>query len=231
MPERFALVSPPETVRAAFGYADEPAFPPRYNIAPTQPIAVVLAAPHAHGLERRFGLARWGFLPGFVRDPETFPLLIKARAETLTERPSFRAAVRRRRCLVPADGWYEWLRDGRGAPKRTFLIRRRDREPMGFAGLMETWMDPYGGEIDTACIVTMQAGAPIADISDRMPAILAPAETAAWLDNDGVRAEAAIALLRPAPEATLETIAIGGAVNRVGAEGPDLQRPLEAPGA
>jgi putative SOS response-associated peptidase YedK len=170
MPERFALISSPETVRAAFAYGDEPAFPPRYNIAPTQPIAIVTAAPHAHGRTRRFGLARWGFLPGFVKDPADFPLLIKARAETLTERPSFRAAVRRRRCLVPADGWYEWLRDGRGAPKRTFLVRRRNCTPMGFAGLMETWIDPYGGEIDTACIVTIAANrliAPIADPVDR----------------------------------------------------------------
>ncbi|MGD0721039.1 MAG: SOS response-associated peptidase [Roseiarcus sp.] len=229
MPERFALISSPETVRAAFAYGDEPAFPPRYNIAPTQPIAIVTAAPQARGGARRFGLARWGFLPGFVKDPAKFPLLIKARAETLTERPSFRAAVKRRRCLVPADGWYEWLRDGRGAPKRTFLVRRRDSAPMGFAGLMETWIDPHGGEIDTACIVTIAANRLIAPIADRMPAILAPADCAAWLDNDSVGAEPAIGLLRRAPEDALVLIAIGSAVNRVGAEGPQVQRPLESP--
>ena len=107
MPERFFLISSPEALRAFFAYRDEPDFPPRINIAPTQPIAIVSATPHSQGRDRRFILMRWGFLPGFVKDPNDFPLLIKARAETLTERPSFRAAVRRRRCLVMADGYYE----------------------------------------------------------------------------------------------------------------------------
>jgi putative SOS response-associated peptidase YedK len=227
MPERFALISAPAAVRATFGYPDTPDFPPRYNIAPTQPIAIVSARPHAGGLVRRFDLARWGFLPGFVRNPEEFPLLIKAQAETLTERPSFRAAVKRRRCLVPADGYYEWRRGGR---RRTFLIRRPDRAPIGLAGLTETWIDPYGGEIDTACIVTTRANALVAPIADRMPAILAAADFAAWLDNDGIAAEAAVALLGPAPEGALEMIAIGDAVNRVDAQGPALQRPLDQAG-
>ena len=231
MPERFALISPPEALRVFFGYRDRPEFPPRYNIAPTQPIAIVAAAAHAHGLERRFILMRWGFLPGFVKDPKDFPLLIKARAETLTQRPSFRAAVKRRRCLVMADGYYEWLGDGGGAPTRTFLVRMADGAPMGFAGLYETWIDPYGGEIDTACIVTTSANRQIAAIHDRMPAIIAPPDYAAWLDNDGVEAGEAMALLRPAPDEALDMIEIGDSVNRVGVEGPQVQQPLGEPRA
>lgn len=231
MPERFSLISSPEALRAFFAYRDEPEFPPRYNIAPTQPIAIVAAAPHAQGRERRFILMRWGFLPGFVKDPKDFPLLIKARAETLTERPSFRAAVQRRRCLVMADGYYEWRRDARGATTGTFLIRRPDRAPMGFAGLYETWSDPFGGEIDTACIVTTRANRMIAAIHDRMPAIVEPGDHAAWLNNDGVDAAEAIQLLRPAPEAALEMVEIGNRVNRVGEYGPEVQEPLSAPKA
>ena len=226
MPERFALISPPATLRAFFAYRDEPEFPPRYNIAPTQPIAIVAATPHSQGRARRFILMRWGFLPGFVKDPKDFQLLIKARAETLSERPSFRAAVKRRRCLVMADGYYEWLRDSAGAPSRTFLIRRPDRGPMGLAGLYETWCDPYGGEIDTACIVTTKANRPIAAIHDRMPAIIAQADHAAWLDNDGVGAAPATTLLRPAPDDLLELVAISNRVNRVGETDPEVQRPL-----
>src|SRR6266568_191221 len=121
---RFAITSPPEAVRAFFGYAERPNFPPRYNIAPTQPIPIVHAQRDASGaVARHFKLARWGFLPGFVKDPKTFPLLINARAEGLADKPSFRAAIRRRRCLVPADAWYEWRKNLSG-PKTPFLLRR-----------------------------------------------------------------------------------------------------------
>src|ERR1700742_3876024 len=97
---RFVITSAPEALRQLFGYLEQPNFPPRYNIAPTQPIPVVTAGAYTGGLERHFLLVRWGFLPGFVKDPKTFPLLINARAETLVQKPSFRAALKRRRCLV-----------------------------------------------------------------------------------------------------------------------------------
>jgi putative SOS response-associated peptidase YedK len=125
-----------------------------------------------------------------------------------------------------ADGYYEWLRDPGGAPTRTFLIRMANGEPMGFAGLFETWSDPYGGEIDTACIVTTPANRAIATIHGRMPAIIGASDHAAWLDNDGVEATAAIAMLRPAPDGALEMIEIANRVNRVGEDGPEVQEPL-----
>ncbi len=227
---RFAITLPPEAVRAFFAYLEHPNFPPRYNIAPTQPIAIVTARGHTGGRERHFDLARWGFLPGFVKDPRDFPLIINARAETLAQKPSFRAALKRRRCLVVADGFYEWRREAPGAAKAAakapYLIRRVDRAPMGFAGLMETWSDASGGEIDTACIITTSANRLMTRLHDRMPAILSPEAFAIWLDNDGVDAEIATALLRPAPEPALELIPIGAAVNRAANDAAAVQTPI-----
>src|SRR5208283_669213 len=136
---RYAITLPPEAVRAYFAYAETPNFPPRFNIAPTQPIPIVLAEPHSGGAKRHFRLVRWGFLPGFVKSPKDYPLIINARAETLAEnKPSYRPALMRRRCLVIADGFYEWRKaqpaGGRRAmAKRPYLIRRVGGEPMGFA--------------------------------------------------------------------------------------------------
>ena len=204
------------------------------NIAPTQPIPVVRADPWSAGGARHFILMRWGFLPGFVKDPKDFPLIVNARAETLAEKPSFRAALRRRRCLVIADGFYEWRKDAapggrRRAGRRPYLIRRTSGEPMGFAGLYETWCDPTGGEIDTACIVTTAANRLLMQVHDRMPAILEPGSFAAWLDVDGVDAGRALAFVKPAPEETLELVEIGPAVNRVANDDESLQRPVAAP--
>ncbi len=177
-------------------------------------------------------LMRWGFLPGFVKDPTDFPLLIKARAETLTERPSFRAAVRRRRCLVMADGgYYEWRRgDARGrddrhvprAPGRP----RADRLCRSLRDLERSIR-----RRDRHRLHRHDAGQPHdrRPVHDRMPAIVAPDDHAAWLDNDGVEAAEAIGLLRPAPEGALEMVEIGNRVNRVGEYGPEVQEPLAGP--
>jgi len=231
---RYAITLPPEAVRSYFAYIENLNFPPRYNIAPTQPIPVVVADPWSAGGARRFVLMRWGFLPGFVKDPKDFPLIVNARAETLAERPSFRAALKRRRCLVIADGFYEWRKDagagGRRQPaRRPYLVRRASGGPMGFAGLYETWSDPSGGEIDTACIVTTAANRFISRLHDRMPAILEPDAFAAWLDVDGVDAARALALVKPAPEEALELVEIGPAVNRVANDDESLQKPVAAP--
>ena len=140
MCSRYSLTSPPAAVRAYFGYADTPNFPARYNIAPTQPIAVV--ARDREGV-RRFRLMRWGLLPAFVKNPKTFPTLINARSEEVLVKPSFRNAMRWRRCLIPADGFYEWT----GAKgKRPFLLRPRRGELIAFARLYERWRDKDGGE-------------------------------------------------------------------------------------
>jgi putative SOS response-associated peptidase YedK len=226
---RFAITLPPEAVRGFFRYLEQPNFPPRTNIAPTQPIPVVRRDPR--DAERHFVLMRWGFLPGFVKDPKDFPLIINARVETLAEKASYRNALKRRRCLVIADGYYEWLRDKKSTARRPttsrpFLMRRPNREPMGFAGLWETWSDPHGGEIDTACIVTTPANRAASAIHDRMPAILPPDQFDAWLDAETTPAADALALLRPAPEDALQMTEISTLVNHVANDGPEVQQPL-----
>jgi len=228
---RYAITLPPEAVRSYFAYEDTPNFPPRFNIAPTQPIPVVVADPLGEGMTRHFRLMRWGFLPGFVKDPKQFPLLINARVEAIADKASFRAALKRRRCLVIADAFYEWRKDGsgRGAARRPYLIRRITGEPMGFAGLYETWSDRTGGEIDTACIVTTPANDLVGLLHDRMPAILAPQSFSAWLDEDGMESAKAVALLKPAPEEALELIEIGPAVNHYANDDAGVQAPVAAP--
>jgi putative SOS response-associated peptidase YedK len=220
---RFAITSPPEAVRAFFRYAEHPNFPPRYNIAPTQPIPIVYARRQEAGATRHFQPARWGFLPGFVKDVQKFPLIINARAETLAEKPSFRAALRRRRCLVPADGWYEWRPNLKGA-KTPFLLRRAGGGLLAFAGLWETFIDPSGAEIDTACIVTTSANGATVAIHDRMPALIEPENFEAWLDPDETRPPP-LNLLRPASEEAIEFFAISPAVNRASNDGPEIQAP------
>ncbi|MGJ0509142.1 MAG: SOS response-associated peptidase [Methylocystis sp.] len=225
---RYALTSPPEAIRQLFGYPEAPNFPPRYNIAPTQPIPIVIAGREGGAPTRRLMLARWGFLPGFVKDPRDFPLIINARAETVAEKASFRNALKRRRCLVPADAYYEWLKlsAGRRVERKPYLFRRADGAPMGLAGLWETYNGADGAEIDTACILTTQASLATAAVHDRMPAIVAPQDFAAWLDCDGVDAKEAAALLKPAPEDALDFFAIGPEIGRVTSDGPHLQEPL-----
>jgi putative SOS response-associated peptidase YedK len=187
MCSRYNLTSPPEAVRAYFGYGDTPNFPARYNIAPTQAVAVV--ARDKEGM-RRFRLMRWGLLPAFVKDPKQFPTLINARSEEVLEKPSFRNAMRYRRCLVPADGFYEWT--GEKGKRRPFLLRPREKRLIAFAGLYERWRDAEGGEIDTVVILTCAANGTVTPLHDRMPVVLAPEQFEAWLDVKDTSAEAAV---------------------------------------
>ena len=229
---RYAITLPPGAIRALFRYVEQPNFPPRFNIAPTQPVPIVRMQRDAAGVKaRHFVLVRWGFLPGFVKDPKDFPLVINARAETLAEKPSFRNAFRRRRCLFIADAFYEWRRPPGGKrkgapPAQPFMIRRRDGAPMAFAGLWEGWTGPNGEEVDTACIVTTDANGAMAAIHDRMPVILEPEDFDRWLDCDEPDEARAGKLMRPAPDDLLEFIPIGVAINRVANDGPEVQTPI-----
>lgn len=228
---RFAIILPPDAVRAYFRYTEQPNFPPRYNIAPTQPVPVVRTSRNERGeSERHFVLVRWGFLPSFVKDPKDFPLVINARSETVLEKPSFRNAMRRRRCIFIADAFYEWLRDksARGrTPAIPYLIRRRDGAPMAFAGLWENWSGPNGEEVETACILTTHANATMAAVHDRMPVILEPENFDLWLDNEEADVNDAAALMRPAEEDVLELFEISTAVNAVRNDGPEIQAPVK----
>jgi len=220
---RYALTATPEEVQALFGYLDGEDFPPRYNIAPTQPVAIVRLDRNT----RCFALVRWGLVPSWVKDPKAFALLFNARAESASEKPAFRAAMRYRRCLFPASGFYEWRR-GPGKTKQPYWVRPLGGGLIAFAGLWETWSDRDGGEIDTACILTTDANAAIAPIHHRMPVVIAPEDYDRWLDVRGYSPEAVADLLRPAPVDLFEAIPVGSRVNKAENDDPSIQEPVAA---
>lgn len=222
---RYFIAQPPEHYRAFYDYPERPNFPGRFNVAPTQPVPIVTAD---HG-ERHFRLVRWGFWPGWLKDPGDFPLVINARAETVQEKPTFRAALRHRRCVFLADGYYEWRREGTGrAAKRTpFAIRRADGAPMALAGLWETWGGADGSEVDTAAIVTCGANGTLAAIHDRMPVILSSEDVTRWLDTLNVEPREATTLCRPCPDAWVAMDEIGSRVNSVKNDDEALLEPVK----
>lgn len=217
---RFVITSPPAAMRLAFGYLDQPNFPARYNVAPTQPIPVVIVDQGA----RRFQLMRWGLIPSWVKDPRQFSLLINARAETVRDKPAFRNAIKRRRCLVPADGYYEWQRAG--ARKQPFFIHPKDGAPLGLAALAETWVGPNGEELDTVAIITAAATPAMAVLHDRVPVMIAPDDVARWLDCADVDADEAATLLHAPPDGLLIWHPVSTAVNRVANDNAQLILPM-----
>ena len=219
---RYALISAPEALRALFAYEDQPNFPSRYNIAPTQPVGIVRIAEGA----RRFALVRWGLIPPWVKDPRTFSLLFNARGESVNDKPAFRLAMRRRRCLFPADGFYEWRQQGR--ERRPFFVRSRSGGPLAFAGLWETWTGPNGEEMETAAIVTTRANRMLATVHPRMPAIVPPEAFDLWLDSRSVDVTTAAALIAPAPEDMLKMHEVSPAVNSAANDTRGLIEPVAA---
>ncbi len=220
---RYLITSSPEAIRRLFRYREQPNFPPRYNVAPTQPIPIV----RLNEGEREFALVRWGLLPSWVKDPRTFTLLINARGESVTDKPAFRNAMKRRRCLVPADGFYEWKDEG--GRKRPYVVRPKDGGPIAFAGLWETWIGPNGEEMETAAIVTCVANRSLGAIHARMPVVVPPEAFDFWLDCAKVDAATAAALIAPAREGLFEAYEISTAVNRTANDDPKLIEPLAKP--
>lgn len=222
MCSRYSLTSPPEAVRAYFGYRETPNFPARYNIAPTQDIGVVVLDEDG---TRRFRSMRWGFLPFFAKEPKAAPPLINARAEGIATKPSFRQAFARRRCLIPADGFYEWT--GPKGTRRPFLLRPRDGGLIAFAGLWERWRDKQAGtETDTVVIITCPANDTVANLHDRMPVVLDANDHAAWLDSKATPVEEALALLKSAPDDLFELVEMDPKINDSRREEPGIQEPL-----
>lgn len=217
---RFVITSAPEALRQLFGYIEQPNFPPRYNVAPTQPIPVVLVENGA----RHFRLMRWGLLPSWVRDPRGFTLLINARSETVLEKPAFKNAIRRRRGLIPADGYYEWkMTDGR---KQPFFIRRADGAPLGFAAVFETWLGPNGEELDTVAIVTAAAGEDLAALHDRVPVTISPRDFERWLDSRGDEVDGVLPLMTAPRIGEFAWHPVSTRVNRVANDDEQLLLPI-----
>ena len=217
---RYTLTASPEALRELFRCEEQPNFPPRYNIAPTQPILIVRLVDG----KRHFALVRWGLLPSWVKDPKTFTLLINARGESAAEKPAFRAAMKRRRCLIPADGFYEWQKAGER--KRPFYVHAKSGKPLAFAGLWETWTGPNGEELETAAIVTTRANKTLAPIHERMPVIVPPEAFDLWLDGANVDATTASALIAPAPDNLQVAYEISTAVNCTANDNPKLLEPV-----
>jgi putative SOS response-associated peptidase YedK len=219
---RFVITSPPAALRQIFGYVEQPNFPPRYNISPTQPVSVVIVE---NGV-RHFRLMRWGLLPAWVKDPGKFTLLINARAETVLEKPAFKNAMKRRRCLIPADGYYEW--QASGGRKRPHFIHHRDGQPIGLAGVAETWIGPNGEELDTVAIVTAPASADLAMLHHRVPVSIAVEDFDRWLDCSVYDAEAAVGLLMAPGAGDFAWHEISTRVNHIANDDAQLVLPITA---
>jgi putative SOS response-associated peptidase YedK len=223
---RFTLTSTPEQLAQRFGLDEPPQAAPRYNIAPGQDVlAIRLDAETA----RRVAIhPRWGLVPSWAKDAAIGARMINARSETVAEKPAFRAAFRARRCLVPADGFYEWA--PRQGGKQAHYIALRDAEPFGFAGLWERWEDPSGDALESCTLLTRDAVESIRGIHHRMPVILDPTAYEAWLDPARDDPTRLFALLRPPPEENIVWHPVSNRVNDVRVDDPACIAPApEAP--
>lgn len=213
---RFTLTHPTDAVARLFAATPGNDLPegPRFNICPTNPVAVVTSEDGA----RRLRAMRWGFIPSWYKTPTDGPLIINARAYSVAVKPAFRQAIRARRCLIPASGFYEWS-EGEGGARLPWYVTRRDGQPMALAGLWQHW-----GEGDTCAMITTDAGPGMAAIHHREPVILEPADWPLWLGEAG---HGAAVLMRPTPDGVLQAHRVRPEVNSNRAAGPQLIAPLD----
>ena len=220
---RYTLSSPGDEIALLFDLQEWLPFPPRYNLAPTQEAAVVRVT--APGEPRRLDFLKWGFIPYWAKEAAIGNRMINARAESVAEKPAYKFSFKKKRCLIPADGFYEWKPEGKG--KQPYLIRRKDRKPFAFAGLWSTWKDPEREQpVETFTILTTDANGLIRPLHDRMPVILQKDEFDLWLDPKIEDAARLQPLLDPAPGDDWETVPVSRAVNRPSYNEPDCIEPL-----
>jgi len=221
---RYLLTSPVEALRQLFMFEQRPNLMPRYNIAPTQDVPIVRLT--CGGSGRELIMVRWGLVPFWADDLAIGNRLINARCETVHSARAFREAYARRRCLVPADGFFEWQKQGK--LRQPFLIRRKDQAPFALAGLRERWKDRSDGTVVRSCtIITCPANDLVAPLHNRMPVILAPEAHARWLD---AKADAR-SLLRPCPSTWLEAFPVDPRVNSPQNDDPECIQPAVVQGA
>jgi putative SOS response-associated peptidase YedK len=214
---RYAATLPPEQMAELFRLLNRIEMVPRFNIAPTQPVAAIWE--EAGRREAHF--ARWGLVPRWVKDPREFPLLVNARVETMAEKPAFRDALKHGRCIIPASGYYEW-HTGPDKKKQPYYITYADGRPMALAGLYATWVGPEGEEIDSVATITVPTNNQLSVIHDRMPAILDGEAIDRWLDVRDVRAKEARQLALPLPDNVLSFRPVSTRVNSAGVDEPGL---------
>jgi putative SOS response-associated peptidase YedK len=218
---RFTLVATPKAIAETFQVPELPGLEPRYNIAPTQPVAIVRPASGEMG--RELAVVHWGLIPAWADDPATGNRLINARAETAADKPSFRSPFRHRRCLVPTSGFYEWQKvDGR---KQPYFIHRPDEAVFAFAGLWERWERGGEGPVESCTILTTEANEVMRPLHERMPVVLGREAWEPWLDLGAGRADLQ-ALLRPCPESWLTVYPVSTLVNNPRNDKPECVRPL-----
>ncbi|MCF8048298.1 MAG: SOS response-associated peptidase [Desulfarculaceae bacterium] len=207
-----------------FGFQAGPLeFAPRFNLAPGQQALAVLAGEQG----RRGEMLRWGLVPSWAKQERVGYKMINARAETVSEKPAYRGPFQHTRCLIPADGFFEWAPAPGG--KQPYFLTRRDREPFALAGLWDQWTGPEGDKLRSFTIVTTQANSVVEPIHDRMPVMLTPQDEAAWLDREA-SLEGLAKLLRPYAAQDMEAHAVSRRVNSAAAEGPELIEPVAVTG-
>lgn len=194
---------------------------PRYNIAPSQPIPIV-----KHPEKREVELYKWGLVPSWADDPKIGYRMINARSETAYEKPSFRAAFSRRRCLILADGFFEWHAEKKGAPKTPYLFKLKNDHPFTFAGLYEHWQAPEGGELHTCTILTCPPNDLVKDYHDRMPVMLGEHTRWQWLEESTDK-ETLLDFLIPYPAEEMKCYPVSRAVNSPENDGPEVLEPMK----
>jgi putative SOS response-associated peptidase YedK len=223
---RFTNKAKPEQIKAEFkvGAKNPNLFQPRYNIAPSQMIDVVFEPE----TERILSQLKWGLVPSWSKDAQTSKGLINARAETLTEKPSFREAFKTRRCIIPASGFYEWQKKGTGA-KQPFYFYLKDKEVFGFAGLWEEWLDKQSGELlETCTIITTEANEVLKPVHERMPVILKPESYDEWLDTKVKDTNKLQELLKPYSSKEMDSHAVSKNVNIPESNSAELIKPMNS---
>ena len=220
---RFTLTIDPATLQETFAeYAFPAKFAPRYNIAPTQPI---LAIPNDGANRADFFV--WGLIPSWAKDPAMGNRMINARAETLAEKPAFRGGFKYKRCLIVADGFYEWKApDSPGVKAKTpYYIQMEDRQPFAFAGLWDSWNSPDGSAVRSCTIITTEPNELMAKLHNRMPVILNPSDYDAWLDPAPRAPDSLAALLKPFPAVEMTAHPVSTLVNSPANDRPELVAP------
>ncbi len=219
---RFVLVADPNAIQQAFNLdaANVVDFAPRYNIAPTQYVPVI-----TNEQPRQLSMLKWGLVPSWAKEEAIGNKMINARADGLAEKPSFRNAFKRRRCIVPASGFYEWQK-GEGKTKTPMFIHLKDQDVFGLAGLWEVWNSAQGDEVHTFTIITTDANEFMAPIHNRMPVILHKQDYDQWLEPKEVRAESLLLLLKPFEADQMTAYEVSRAVNTPSIDEPDLIQPV-----
>jgi putative SOS response-associated peptidase YedK len=217
---RFTLRTSPVALAEIFALLREPVWPPRYNITPSQPVAVIRQESGA----RVWSALLWGLIPSWSKDAGMGARMINARAETVAQKPSFRGAFRHRRCLIPADGFYEWKKAG-GKTKQPFYIGLHDERPFAFAGLWEHWEAPDGSAIESCTIITTEANDLLHDVHDRMPVILSDEDYDRWIEPQTSNGDELQQLLRPYPSELMACRPISTLVNNPKNDAPECIEP------